>query len=155
VASVALSAPARVLRAGGSLQLVAVARDAAGNPLNPTISWSSSAADVATVDAQGLVRGVRAGAATITASSGGRSGTLTLGVRDTATLGATLSGRIARVDIALPAGATYRATADLVLIADSTLTVAGTLEVVPGVAVALIANRVTVSGTIEPVPDAS
>jgi pectate lyase len=58
------------------VQLTATVRDTSGNPLpGITIVWSSSNSSVASVDTAGLVRGVAAGSATITATSDGVSGT--------------------------------------------------------------------------------
>jgi uncharacterized protein YjdB len=59
---------------GRTLQLAATALDRRGNTLARTIAWSSSSPDVATVDDDGMVKGVSPGRATITASAGGQSG---------------------------------------------------------------------------------
>ena len=76
VASVTVSPnPASVL-AGATVQLTATTKDSGGNVLTGrAITWSSSAPGVATVSATGLVTGVAAGSATITASSEGKNGT--------------------------------------------------------------------------------
>lgn len=66
-ASVVISAPAQTVAVGQSLQLQASARDQAGNPITSTVSWSTSAANVATVSDVGVVTGVSPGTATITA----------------------------------------------------------------------------------------
>src|SRR5712691_5573882 len=67
-------APASVPQ-GQTVQLTATAKDANGTPLTGrTITWSSSNTSVATVNASGLVSGVVAGSATITATSEGQSG---------------------------------------------------------------------------------
>jgi hypothetical protein len=61
--------------AGQTVQLTATTLDAGNNVLTGrTIAWSSSNESVATVDADGLVRGVSSGTATITATSEGQSG---------------------------------------------------------------------------------
>ncbi len=61
---------------GGTRQLTARPLDAAGNPLSGrVVTWGSSAENVATVDATGLVTAVAVGGATITATSEGVSGT--------------------------------------------------------------------------------
>ena len=81
VASVDVSPASASLYVGRSQQLVATPRDASGNPLSGRlITWSSSAAAVATVSANGMVTAVAAGSATITATSEGQSGTATLTV---------------------------------------------------------------------------
>ena len=62
----------------GQIQLTATVKDSLGNVvMNPTVTWMSSANGVATVTSSGLVTGVSAGSATITASDGGKSGTNT------------------------------------------------------------------------------
>src|SRR5690348_9924014 len=61
---------------GGTVQLVADARDASGNSVHgQTVTWSSDNQQVATVNAAGLVSGVGEGSATITAAAGGITGT--------------------------------------------------------------------------------
>ena len=76
VASVTVSPAPGSVQAGQTLQLTATPKDVNGNPLTGrTITWSSSNTSVATVSASGLVTGVVAGSATITATSEGQSGT--------------------------------------------------------------------------------
>jgi uncharacterized protein YjdB len=56
------------------VQLVAVPRDAAGDPLpGRTVEWTSDAPAIATVSASGFVAGLTAGVARITATSEGKS----------------------------------------------------------------------------------
>ncbi|MCO4099182.1 MAG: Ig domain-containing protein [Gemmatimonas sp.] len=77
VNAITVSAPATTLVTDRALQTTAVLRDERGATLSGrTVSWSSSAPTVATVNDAGLVTGVSAGSATISASSEGRSGTL-------------------------------------------------------------------------------
>src|SRR6266702_2485642 len=72
VASVTVSPAPASVPAGQTLQLTATPKDVNGNPLTGrTISWSSSNTSVATVSSSGLVSGVVAGSATITATSEG------------------------------------------------------------------------------------
>src|SRR5437867_9458777 len=76
VASVTVSPAAANLGIGTTLLLTATLKDSVGNVLTGrTVAWTSNASGVATVDASGLVTGVTAGAATITATSGAKSGT--------------------------------------------------------------------------------
>ncbi len=76
VAAVSVSPASVSLSVGGTTQLIATPRDSAGNPLTGrTVSWSSSNGAVASVNASGVVSGVAAGSATITATSEGQSGT--------------------------------------------------------------------------------
>lgn len=75
VASVQMTPVAVSVRVNRTAPLQARALDADGNTLaNRPISWRTSDATVATVSAQGVVTAVAPGAATITATSGGRSG---------------------------------------------------------------------------------
>lgn len=76
-----ISAPALTLPHGASQQLTALAvfSDGTTSDVTSSASWSSSAPSKATVTA-GLVHGVAAGAATVTASSGGFGGTSSITV---------------------------------------------------------------------------
>src|SRR5436309_5330412 len=76
VASVTVSPASASVQAGQTVQLTATPKDVNGNPLTGrTITWASSNTSVATVNSSGLVSGVVAGSATITATSEGQSGT--------------------------------------------------------------------------------
>jgi hypothetical protein len=154
LASVELTGPAAVLEAGATLQLVATAKDGSGATLSgQSFNWTTSSPSTATVSAQGQVRGVSAGAATITVSSGGRSANLALSVRDTTSLPTTLSGRIDRVSLTLAAGQTYRVTGDLVMFADSSLRILGNVELDPGVtAIFFSTGTLDVTGDVGPAP---
>jgi uncharacterized protein YjdB len=78
VSSVSIAPATASVVIGKTTQLGAVARDAAGNVLSGrAIAWSTSAAAVATVDANGVVTGVASGTATITATSEGKAGSTT------------------------------------------------------------------------------
>ena len=82
VASVAVSPPTSTVLVSKTVQLTATLRDASGAQLTGrTVSWQSSAAGIATVNASGLVTAVAAGQATITATSEGKSGTATITVQ--------------------------------------------------------------------------
>ncbi len=81
VASVTLTPALATVSAGSSLQLTATPKDANGNPLvGRTVTWQSSNTSAATVNSSGLVTGVAAGSATITATSEGQSGTAAITV---------------------------------------------------------------------------
>ena len=81
VASVVLSPATVGVAAGSTVQLTATPKDSAGTALSGrTVSWASSNGGVATVSGAGVVTGVTAGAATITATSEGKSGTATVTV---------------------------------------------------------------------------
>ncbi|HET7586349.1 MAG TPA: Ig-like domain-containing protein [Gemmatimonadaceae bacterium] len=75
VNSVTVSPGSVTITAGESRQLSATVTDASGNPLNRPITWSSDNTAAATVNGSGLVTGVAAGSATITATSDGKTGT--------------------------------------------------------------------------------
>ena len=95
--------------AGSTLQLTASPRDQNGNPIAATITWASSTTGVATVNGNGLVTGVAAGTANITATSGAIVGTVSITVTAapvfpaTADVNATTSNTFSppSVDIAL------------------------------------------------------
>ena len=79
VASVTVTPASGSLYVGQTVQLTATPKDSAGNPLTGrVIAWSSDNTTVATVSTSGLVTGKGAGSATITAASGGKSGTSTI-----------------------------------------------------------------------------
>src|SRR3989442_1775647 len=81
VASVTVSPATANVFVGATTQLSAVTKDAAGSVLSGrVISWTSSNTAIATVSAAGLVTGVAAGSATITATSEGKSGTASVTV---------------------------------------------------------------------------
>src|SRR5437667_111751 len=81
VASVAISPATATLRVGQTLQLTATPKDSAGGTLTGRmVTWTSSNTSGATISASGLVAGVTAGSATITATSEGKSSTAALTV---------------------------------------------------------------------------
>ena len=81
VASVVLSPATVSMVAGSTAQLTATPKDSAGTALSGRpVSWASGNGGVATVSGAGVVTGVAAGAATITATSEGKSGTATVTV---------------------------------------------------------------------------
>lgn len=83
VATVDVTPGAAQLVVGSTVQLNAVARDGQGNAISgKSFTWSSSSPAVATVSSSGLVAGVAAGNATITATVDGRSGSATATVLD-------------------------------------------------------------------------
>ena len=67
--------------AGSTVTLQATVKDQNGNVISgQTITWSSDNTPVATVNSSGVVTGVVAGSATITATSSGKSGTASITV---------------------------------------------------------------------------
>ncbi|HEV8448246.1 MAG TPA: Ig-like domain-containing protein [Gemmatimonadaceae bacterium] len=85
VSSVVVTPPHVDASPGGKAPLSATAYDAAQNPLTDRfISWSTSNAAVATVDANGIMTATGQGTATITATSEGKSGVATVSVSQAA-----------------------------------------------------------------------
>src|SRR5688572_23816284 len=75
VESVAVIPGSFSLAVGDTLRLSTIARGDIGNPLlGRSIAWESSAPSVASISATGLVTGVGAGAAIITATIEGKAG---------------------------------------------------------------------------------
>lgn len=76
-------APASVsIAKGASVQLVATLYDAAGNVLTGrVVTWQSGSSTLATVDANGIVKGIATGAVLISASSEGQRASATVTVR--------------------------------------------------------------------------
>jgi plastocyanin len=77
---VSLNVTSAQLGVGQTLQLTATPLTSTGTVTTGTATWSSSAASVASVSASGLVTGVSAGVATISAAIGGRTGSATITV---------------------------------------------------------------------------
>lgn len=81
VASVTVSPPDASVEVGDSIDLIATARDAAGNVLpNRPVAWSSASSAVAKVSASGSVVGVAEGSTTVTATIEGKSAQVTVTV---------------------------------------------------------------------------
>ena len=82
VASVDVTPATADILSGGTLQLTATPKDAAGQPLSGrTITWGGGAAGIATVSATGLVTGVGAGGpVSVTATSEGKTGSASITV---------------------------------------------------------------------------
>jgi Big-like domain-containing protein len=81
VTTVTVSPSAPSVNVGATVALTATVRDAQGNVMTgQTIAWSTSSASVATVNASGVVTGVAAGTATITATCSGKAGSTSVTV---------------------------------------------------------------------------
>ena len=79
--TVTVSRTTAELDVGETVQLTAEVRDQNSNVMAAaTVTWTSSAGSVATVNASGLVTGVAEGTATITASAGSAQGTAHIAV---------------------------------------------------------------------------
>jgi alpha-tubulin suppressor-like RCC1 family protein len=92
----------------GTVQLQAVTKDAAGTTLTDReITWSSSAGDIATVSATGLVTGVAEGSATIRATSEGKTGSAVITVASAIMKFAAVSAGVIHTCALTLAGAAY------------------------------------------------
>src|SRR6266516_1171649 len=108
VAAVAESPAAPTVQVGQTAQLTATPQDASGNPLTGrVITWQSSNGAVASVNSSGLVTAVATGAATITATSEGQSGTALVTVSNVPVASVTVTPASASVQ----QGATVQLTA--------------------------------------------
>ncbi len=82
VATVAVTMAATDLSAGDAVPATATPKDAAGNVLTGrVVTWTSSTPAVATVSDSGRVIGISAGTTTVSATSEGKTGTVTVTVR--------------------------------------------------------------------------
>ena len=97
ISSVSVSVASSSIAVGDSTQATATLRDRRGRLVTGSVTWSSSNSSVATVSSTGMVRGVGAGAASIVATRGYRSGSA--GV--TVTQPATSTAPVASVSVAL------------------------------------------------------
>jgi uncharacterized protein YjdB len=92
IATLAVSPASVTLDAGGTQQLVAVAKDASGNVLTGrAVTWTSSSPAVASVGSGGVVAAAAAGSATVTAVSEGKSASAAVTVRAPAVPGTALA----------------------------------------------------------------
>ena len=92
VATLSLEPPGPVVAVGAQAPLTAVPKDANGNVLiNRAITYASADAAIATVDGQGVATGVAAGTVQITATSEGKSGSVTLTISTTAVASVTVA----------------------------------------------------------------
>jgi uncharacterized protein YjdB len=122
-ASVTVTPASPSIAAGATVQLTATVKAADGSTITRPVTWSTSAPAVATVSTSGLVTGVAAGTATITATSDGQTGTATVTVtQSTPPSGATLVGA---GDIASCVNSNDEATAKLLDAISGTVFAAG------------------------------
>jgi hypothetical protein len=121
VATVDVSPNSATVAVGATVQLSAATKDAGGEPLTGrTITWGTSSAQIATVSTSGLVTGVAAGSATITATSEGKSGTASVVVTSTTVPVATVE--VTPASASMPVGGTLQLTATPKDAADQPLT---------------------------------
>jgi uncharacterized protein YjdB len=82
VGSVTVAPASTTVNVAWPATLVATVRDAAGGVIaGAPVTWTTSSSAIAAVSQSGVVTGIAVGTATITASSGGRSGTATVTVQ--------------------------------------------------------------------------
>ncbi|MEP7381361.1 MAG: Ig-like domain-containing protein [Gemmatimonadota bacterium] len=118
VALVRLAPATSTIRVGEVAPLLAEPLDATGAPLRGrTVTWAAVSASVATVSVDGVVTGIAAGSATITATSGGVSGTALVTVEPVPAA----SVVIAPATVALVAGASRALAASVLDSAGHTL----------------------------------
>ena len=98
VATVEVAPGTGTVEMGQILQLTATPKDATGNVLDRTVTWSSSDPAVATVDGNGLVTGSSEGTAIITATSGGMGGTATVKVIEPGAYNCSVQSQIRAVE---------------------------------------------------------
>ena len=100
VSAVSVSPASASVQPGQTLQLTATTLDSAGNVLTGrTVTWSSSNTAAATVSRTGLVSGVAAGSATITALSEGQSGRAVVAVTNAPVASVTVTPSSATVSV--------------------------------------------------------
>ncbi|HKC80600.1 MAG TPA: Ig-like domain-containing protein, partial [Gemmatimonadaceae bacterium] len=105
---VTVSQDTATLVPAGTLQLSAEAKNASGEVLQRTFSWTTSDPSKAAVSNSGLVVGVDVGTATITATADGKSATARITILDggvVSTTGATLTLQSGSVHLVVPANA--------------------------------------------------
>src|SRR5437899_4050454 len=108
VASVAVTPPSATIVTAGSVSLTATPKDAAGAPITGrTVTWSSDNTADATVSGSGLVSGVAAGGADITATCEGKTGTSVITVTGVPVASVTVTPAPASVNV----GSTLQLTA--------------------------------------------
>ena len=178
VASVVVTPPHVDAGPGGQAQFSATAYDAAQNPLpGRAITWSTSNAAVATVDANGKMTAVSSGSATITATCEGKNGAATVSVAQaavasvavapgtltmsvgqttqyTATLtdasGNVLGGRVVTWGSSNTSAATVSATGVVTAVAQGASTITATSEGKSGSAALTVTNVAVGSVTVQP-----
>ncbi len=168
VATVTVTAPRTGIRVSEVLQATAVLRDSTGLQVNRPTTWSTSAPTIATVSATGAITALAVGSATITATSEGRSGSVTVTItpipvgsvapavpRPTIRIGETMQASVVVRDSvgtvvtrpvtwasSTPATATVNATGLITAVAPGTTTLTATSEGRSG----------TVVVTVTPIP---
>jgi len=143
VASVSVTPPTSSIKVGETVHLLAQTLDAAGAPLTGrTVTWSSDHTDIATVDNTGVVTGVSTGAAVITATSEGKSGTA--GVLVSSAVAASIT--VAPPSVTITTGQTSQLSATVKDANGAVISGAPVLWTVDNSAVALVGSTGLVTG---------
>lgn len=164
LASVTLSPTSATITVGQQTSLTATPRDAAARPLTGmTVQWTSLATTVATVNALGIVTGLKAGNAVVKASVNGISGSAAITViaptydglwTGTTAQGDTLTFTVSGSSVLNPSFK-FRLSGDCG-IAGTTLHVTGSSGAVSGQQVTIMSGTdLNVSGTFSSFADAS
>jgi uncharacterized protein YjdB len=155
--SLRVTPDAATLDSGASFQLTAfmLMTDGTWNDLTTVVTWNSAAPGVATVDSGGVVTGVSAGAATITATTGDHTATVTLQVVETVptTTFVVLTPPTATVQVgqtvqlSATAGLSDQTATNVTATASWTVDPAGVASVSGGVVTALAEGTTTIRAT--------
>jgi uncharacterized protein YjdB len=107
VTTVTVSPSSASVAVGATTPLQAIVKDQNGNVMTgQTVTWSSNSTGVATVNSTGVVTGVTAGPATITATSADKSGTATITVTTVPVIPVVTTVTVAPTSASVVAGAT-------------------------------------------------
>ena len=80
IASLTIDPSSASIGIDATVQLNAIAKDVSGNVVPATVAWSSANPSVATVSSTGLVKGVAAGTAAVTATADGKTSSINVTV---------------------------------------------------------------------------
>lgn len=145
VARVTVSPASASIAVGGTQQLTAATLDAGGNALaGRTVAWTTSDATKATVSNTGLVTGVAAGTATITATSEGHAGATAITVTSGSTGPAPTIVSIAPATLTPGAAMTITGTGFSASAAADSVTIDGVTAVVTAASVTQLTATVPV-----------
>jgi hypothetical protein len=135
VSTMSVAPATMTLNIGEELSLTASATCSCGDPVPTTFSWTTSAADVATVSSSGLVKAVSFCNATVSVTAENHSATATVVVAAVGTVigpsGGTVVSTDANVELVIPEGALATPTDVVVQAVDAAL-FAGDPNYIPG-----------------------
>lgn len=135
VSTMSVAPATMTLNIGEEANLTASATCSCGDPVPTTFSWTTSAADVATVSSSGVVKAVSIGNATVSVTAENHSATATIVVAAVGTVigpsGGTVVSTDANVELVIPEGALATPTDVVVQAVDAAL-FAGDPNYIPG-----------------------